>query len=128
MTQDENPDIAAQQKEVEDRLLAKMTEKHGDADGYRRFKLIQETVPLIGQWVIDNQDKLGEHRLHPEHLEMYIQHLLPKVGGIVENVAEVLIKKFESAPTMNHRIAMMVKCVTIMDQKSIAVREAPEED
>lgn len=110
--------IKQEQKRIEDEVLAKFAARWGQRDGYRRFKILQEAVPRITSALSDPDSKVVDKTIHPEHLEMYVQHLVPRVRALLENCGDKLIKTFERAPTHDARVAMIIKCVNILDAKA----------
>lgn len=123
---DELQRIKQEQKRIEDELLAKFAERWGQRDGYRRFKLLQEALPRISNALTDPKSQVVDKSIHPEHLEMYIQHLIPRVRALLENCGDKVIKSFEKAPTHDARVAMIIRCVNIIDAKAEELKKAAD--
>jgi hypothetical protein len=121
---DELESIKQEQKRLEDSVLAAFATKWGQRDGYRRFKLLQEAIPKINDALLNPETSELSKTMHPEHMEMYIQHLIPRVRALLENCGEKLIKAFEKAPDHDARLGMIVKCINLIDEKARALDEA----
>lgn len=106
--------IKQEQKKIEDKLLADFATKWGQRDGYRRFKILQEAIPRISKSLSDQ----GPKDIHPDHLEMYVNHLAGQIRSLLENCNSKLIKTFEKAPTHDTRVAMLIRCVNIITEKA----------
>lgn len=113
--------IKREQKRIEDSVLDKFAEKWGRRDGYRRFKILQEAISKINSSLTDPESKVIDKSIHPEHMEIYVAHLVPRVRALLENCGEKVIKMFEKAPTHDARVAMIIKCVNIIDEKAEAL-------
>lgn len=125
---DELESIKQEQKRLEDKVLSDFAARWGQRDGYRRFKLLQEAIPRIHGLLTNSETKVLEQSVHPEHMEMYIAHLIPRVRALLENCGEKVIKALEKAPTHDARLTMIIRCVNILDSKAQELAEARQQE
>lgn len=125
---DELEGIKQEQKRLEDKVLAEFAARWGQRDGYRRFKLLQEAIPRINNLLTNTESSVLEKPIHPEHMEMYIAHLIPRVRALLENCGDRVIKTLEKAPTHDARLTMIIRCVNILDQKAQELTEARKQE
>jgi hypothetical protein len=112
--------------EIRTRILEQFKQRWDEAEAERRVALLEEIVPRVPDYARLNNQRV-DIKLHPEHLELYITQLQPKIRGIVEFVPAPVMRKILDSHTTDEKIAKVVRLVNMMDEKALAKKQAETE-
>lgn len=104
-------------------ILAQFELKWEPKDAERRVKLLEEAIPGLENYVKVSNAQRVENKLHPEHLEMYITYLRPRVRSILEHCAPKVIDAILSSLSPDERLAKIIKIINMLEAKAAASKE-----
>ena len=104
-------------------ILAQFEIKWEPKDAERRVKLLEEAIPGLENYVKVSNAQRVENKLHPEHLEMYITYLRPRVRSILEHCAPKVIDAVLASLSPDERLAKIVKIINMLEAKAGASKE-----
>jgi hypothetical protein len=106
-------------------ILAQFELKWDPKEAERRVKLLEEALPGLENYVKVSNAQRVENKLHPEHLELYIDYLRPRVRSILEHFAPKVIDSIQSSLSPDERLAKIMKIVNILEAKAGSKEETP---
>ena len=104
-------------------ILAQFETKWNPKEAERRVKLLEEALPGLENFVKVSNAQRVENKLHPEHLELYIDYLRPRIRSILEHFAPKVIDSIQSSLSPDERLAKIMKIVNILEAKGEASKE-----
>jgi len=101
-------------------ILSQFELRWDPKDAERRVKLLEEALPGLENYVTISNAQRVENKLHPEHLEMYISYLRPRVRSILEHCAPKVIDAIQSSLSPDERLAKIIKVINMLEAKAEA--------
>lgn len=112
---------------VRAKILADFSTKWGPEEGERRVALLEEAIPRIPEYAKLHNQRV-DIKVHPEHLELYIAYLQPRVRAIIEHASKVVIDKITDSHTEDERLAKIIRLINMMDERAAAKQKEDNEE
>ena len=108
-------------------ILAKFAKRWGPEEAERRVSLLEEALPEVENYVKVMNAQRVENKLHPEHEEMYVDYLRPRVRSVLEFCGAKVIDSIEKSLSPDERLAKIIKVVNMLEEKAAASKEKQSE-